>query len=127
LRGLQARFVPNGTTLANNRAERDVLSRIETGSAMRLGEINGASSRQAGLPVRGAAQHVAGSRALVALSPAAVRRVQPVNYRQAAFLAHLIAVKAQHPQTRERRRAEPNEALTAYRATAALTNSDYCA
>jgi hypothetical protein len=89
---------------------------------MRLGEINGASSsRQTGLSARGAGKDAAGSRALVALSPAAVRQVWPVNYREAAFLAHLIAMKGQHPQTRERRRAEPDEALTAYRATAALT------
>jgi hypothetical protein len=89
---------------------------------MRIGEINGASSRQTGLPVPRAGQDTAGSRALVALSPGAIRRVQPVNYREAAFLAHLIAMKGQHPQTRKRRRAEPNEALTAYRASAALTN-----
>jgi hypothetical protein len=36
--------------------------------------------------------------------------------RPAAFLAHLIAVKQSHPQTRERRRAEPAEAVNAYRA-----------
>jgi hypothetical protein len=30
-------------------------------------------------------------------------------------------MKDQHPQTRERRRAEPDEALAAYRATVALT------
>jgi hypothetical protein len=35
--------------------------------------------------------------------------------RPAAFLAHLIAVKQSHPQTRERRRAEPAEAVNAYR------------
>lgn len=34
--------------------------------------------------------------------------------RPAAFLAHLIAVKEKHPQTRERRRAEPAEAIRAY-------------
>jgi hypothetical protein len=33
----------------------------------------------------------------------------------------MIATKDQHPQSRERRRAEPDEALAAYRATAALT------
>lgn len=30
------------------------------------------------------------------------------------FLAHLIATKAQAPQTRTRRRAEPGEAISAY-------------
>lgn len=42
---------------------------------------------------------------------AAIRRP---NYRPANFLAHLIAVKQEHPQTRERRRAEPAEAIRAY-------------
>jgi hypothetical protein len=30
------------------------------------------------------------------------------------FIAHLIATKAQAPQTRNRRRAEPGEAISAY-------------
>jgi hypothetical protein len=92
---------------------------------MRLGEINGAASRQTGLPARSAERHAAApaaeSRALVALSPAAAGRETPAHFRQVPFLAHLIAMKGQHPQTRERRRAEPNEALAAYRATVALT------
>ena len=44
-----------------------------------------------------------------------------VNYRQAAFLAHLIAVKDQLPQTRERRRVEPGEAIATYRAVEEMT------
>jgi hypothetical protein len=48
-------------------------------------------------------------------------RIAPENYHQAPFIAQLLAVKDQHPQTRERRRAEPDEALAAYRAAAALT------
>ncbi|MBI1201782.1 MAG: hypothetical protein GC182_04640 [Rhodopseudomonas sp.] len=40
--------------------------------------------------------------------------------RQANFLAHLIATKDQAPQTRARRRAEPDVAIAAYRSTAAL-------
>ena len=63
--------------------------------------------------------HHAASRALVAITPA-VTPALTMGYRQAAFLAHLIAVKDQHPQTRERRRAEPGEALAAYRAGKAL-------
>jgi len=35
--------------------------------------------------------------------------------RQAPFLAHLIAMARQVPQARERRRAEPAEAIAAYR------------
>jgi len=91
---------------------------------MRLGEINSAASRQSGPAPRGAepmlAEQSAGSRALVALAPAAASREVPQAYRQAPFLAHLLAVKDQHPQTRERRRAEPAEALAAYRVTAEL-------
>jgi hypothetical protein len=90
---------------------------------MRLGEIKEVTSRPSGLTPGHAAsaEQPAESRALVALAPAADPREAP-GYRQAGFLAHLIAVKDQHPQTRERRRAEPNEALAAYRATAALTS-----
>lgn len=53
-------------------------------------------------------------RALVPLAVAAPRRSRAAP-RPAAFLAHLIAVKEMHPQTRERRRAEPTEAVSAYR------------
>ena len=60
------------------------------------------------------------SRALVVTAPP-VAREMPVNYREASFLAHLIATKDHAPQTRERRRAEPFEAIAAYRAAAALT------
>jgi hypothetical protein len=35
------------------------------------------------------------------------------------FLAHLLATRLQLPQARERRRAEPDEAIAAYRATVA--------
>ncbi|HEY1473541.1 MAG TPA: hypothetical protein VGF53_05610 [Pseudolabrys sp.] len=89
---------------------------------MRLGEIDKIASRQT---ARGAeparAGQAAGSRELVALTPAAPLRIAPENYHQAPFIAQLLAVKDQHPQTRERRRAEPDEALAAYRAAAALT------
>ena len=61
------------------------------------------------------------SRALVALTPAAAAHRGPEPYRHAPFLAHLLAAKDQHPQTRERRRAGADEALAAYRTTAALT------
>ncbi|WP_137042845.1 hypothetical protein [Pseudolabrys sp. FHR47] len=58
-------------------------------------------------------------RALVATGPQPMAEPAP-NYRQATFLAQLIATRDHAPQTRERRRAEPVEALAAYRATAAL-------
>lgn len=59
------------------------------------------------------------SRALVVTATQAAVPAVPV-YRQAAFLAHLIATKAHAPQTRERRRAEPGVAISAYRTAAAL-------
>jgi hypothetical protein len=66
-------------------------------------------------------EQAAASRALVALTPASTAHRAPESYRQAPFLAHLLATKDQHPQTRERRRAGADEALAAYRTTAALT------
>ena len=60
------------------------------------------------------------SRALVVTAPAAAIATR-TTHRQATFLAHLIATKEHAPQTCERRRAEPHEALAAYRAADALT------
>ncbi|MEP7031613.1 MAG: hypothetical protein ABI830_11820 [Pseudolabrys sp.] len=69
-------------------------------------------------------EHTAESRALVVQAAAAAGRIA-TNYRQAPFqvpfLAHLIATKDQLPQTRERRRGEPSEAIAAYRAVEAIT------
>ncbi|MEJ2434618.1 MAG: hypothetical protein P8Y53_16185 [Pseudolabrys sp.] len=59
------------------------------------------------------------SRALVALETPAARPA-PAHYRQAPFLAHLLAVQQQHAQTRARRRVAPAEAIAAYRAAARL-------
>jgi hypothetical protein len=90
---------------------------------MRLGEINKLGSRRPEPTPRGAAtaEEAVASRALVALTPAAAADKTPQACHQAPFLAQLLAMKDQHPQTRERRRAEPEEALAAYRATVALT------
>lgn len=85
---------------------------------MRIGEVRQVSASPAGLS--GSAAPVRESRALVALSPAAEAQPTPSSFRPAPFIAHLLAVKDQHAQTRERRRAEPFEAIAAYRATAAL-------
>jgi hypothetical protein len=60
------------------------------------------------------------SRALVVIDAAAAAAQTAPVYREAAFLAHLIATKEQAPQTRERRRAEPGEAISAYRAAMAM-------
>ncbi len=40
--------------------------------------------------------------------------------RAAPFLAHLIATRAQAPQTRVHRRADPTEAIARYRAVAGM-------
>ena len=62
------------------------------------------------------------SRALVLVTPVVASEHDAANrYRPAEFLAHLIATKEQHPQTRERRRVAPAEAIAAYRAVAAVT------
>jgi hypothetical protein len=89
---------------------------------MRLGKISAANSRPAGLarPAAETAPAEPPGRALIALTPAPPPRDPPAHYRQAPFLAQLIATKEQHPQTRERRRAEPSEAVAAYRAGTAL-------
>ena len=60
-------------------------------------------------------------RALVVIDAAAAVQAAPV-YREAAFLAHLIATREHAPQTRERRRADPGVAISAYRSASALTN-----
>ena len=60
------------------------------------------------------------TRALVALAAAAATAVPRPRPRQAPFLAQLIATKQQLPQTRERRRADPAQAVTAYRTMAEL-------
>jgi hypothetical protein len=81
---------------------------------MRLAEIKKVATRQAGPTPRGTEQ-AADSRALVVLTPAAAQGKAPETHRQAPFLAQLLAIKDQHPQTREHRRAEPDEVLAAYR------------
>ena len=92
---------------------------------MLIGEVNGPQSRRPH-PAMSAAENDgkptgSESRALVALDLLQGRSENTATYRYAPFVAHLVATKDQHPQTRERRRADPNDALAAYRATAALT------
>jgi hypothetical protein len=61
------------------------------------------------------------SRALTVIAAPAPRDPSLPRARgDSAFLAHLIATKAQAPQTREKRRAAPAEVLAAYRAVANL-------
>jgi hypothetical protein len=98
---------------------------------MRLSQTGPAASKAAAVPraaedeAQQTAPQAAGeSRALVAIAPPpAAQHETAGSYRPSAFLAHLIAMKDLHPQTRERRRAAPHEAIAAYRTTAALTHS----
>lgn len=92
---------------------------------MRVEATKQAASGQTGAFRRGETQTAhaprqSESRALIATTPPPAYEA-PANFREAAFLAHLIATKDRAPQTRERRRAEPSEAMAAYRAAAALT------
>lgn len=64
-------------------------------------------------------------RALVVVEPQHhADELTPTHFRDAEFLAQLIATKDQHPQTRVRRRAEPAAAINAYRAVEAMTEFD---
>jgi hypothetical protein len=56
--------------------------------------------------------------ALVPVTPEYRAGPSPTPHQRgnADFIAHLIATAAQAPQTRARRRAEPEHALAAYRA-----------
>jgi hypothetical protein len=61
------------------------------------------------------------SRALVPVGSTAPHRLS-LHRCQSAFLAQLIATRDQLPQTRERRRVEPAQAVNAYRTAATLAN-----
>jgi|HubBroStandDraft_1064217.scaffolds.fasta_scaffold27815_1 hypothetical protein len=64
--------------------------------------------------------HVASSRALIPLTPAAPSEtsIRSRTHADASFLAHLIATDQRLPQTRERRRAEPQDVIATYTANA---------
>lgn len=62
------------------------------------------------------------SRALVPTDSAPGPAANRPPVRVAAFVAHLIATDRHLPQTCERRRAEPSEAIAAYRAAFAKTH-----
>ena len=57
------------------------------------------------------------SRALVVLEPGEAQSKQAPAHPSAEFLTQLLAVKAGVPQTRERRRAAPDEATHSYEVT----------
>lgn len=55
------------------------------------------------------------------VEPSVVSEQIPSRYRpDAAFIAHLIATRDHHPQTRLRRQTEPQTGTDAYRAVSAL-------
>jgi hypothetical protein len=86
-----------------------------------MGPVNGIRASSADLAGRGprhagAAPAAMASRALIPLQPLARADLAARDRPQASFLAHLIATDRQLPQTRERRRAEPGDAIAAYAA-----------
>lgn len=91
---------------------------------MRITEINSSSSQLTDSSNSRAAPETvkddAGGRALLVIEPKREIPAAATNFRQAPFLAQLIATKDQHPQTRERRRADPADAIGAYRAAEAM-------
>jgi hypothetical protein len=72
-------------------------------------------------PRRSATRQPEPQTALIAIAPAAQaeRSWTRTRHPGAPFLAHLIATQMQAPQTRARRRAEPQEAIALYRAATA--------
>jgi hypothetical protein len=59
------------------------------------------------------------SRALIPLEPIVERDTPPRARPRSPFLAHLIATKEKAPQTCQRRRADPADAVAAYAAAQA--------
>ncbi len=62
-------------------------------------------------------ENIKADHALVAVMPPEPASHTYVQQRPTAFIAHLLATRDQAPQTRERRRADPSEAVSAYRET----------
>jgi hypothetical protein len=88
---------------------------VRTASGVRIGPARDASAPTTGTALSGAES----GRALIAVEAAIPTREAPTAGQRpyAGFLAHLIATADQLPQTRERRRAEPEDAIAAYRST----------
>jgi hypothetical protein len=72
-------------------------------------------------PADGSGEATSG-RALIPLVPAANPPEALAARRPSPFLAQLLAAKGDHPQSRTRRRATPEEAIAAYRNVAALAD-----
>lgn len=87
---------------------------------MRLSGIKRAAKIGVSAPEQAPANDAGMSgRALIALTPVPNHEPRPA-FRDASFLAQLIASREHHPQLRERRRATPAEATAAYETTARL-------
>ena len=88
---------------------------------MRIGGVGGAISAPAARcdsgEARGPEAPESESRALITLDAPAPSERSPrvTRHPSASFLAQLIATRMQAPQTRERRRAQPEEAIAVYR------------
>jgi hypothetical protein len=91
---------------------------VSAASAIRIGT---ARSSQSSLEPSPPSDTIDANRALIPLTGTAGTSagLAPVPRPSAHFLAHLIATADQLPQTRERRRAEPQDAIAAYAATVA--------
>jgi hypothetical protein len=116
--GFQARHGACG-----DKGKGQMLSRFDTGMRMITAAGDGISGATGVTPAgepQASAEGQTESRALVAIAPAAPREPLVTPRQAAPFLAHLIATQSKHPQTRLRRRAEPSEAVAAYRAVASL-------
>jgi hypothetical protein len=79
-------------------------------------------SQRASVPAANEADRAPQSRALVPVTPPAHSgtALDVLQRPSAPFLAQLIAASSHAPQARARRRAEPSEAVAAYRATARI-------
>ena len=80
--------------------------------------INASTTRRAPGQAREPDTPETESRALIAIEAAAASERAPrvTRHPAAGFLAQLIATRMQAPQTRVRRRTEPEEAIAVYRA-----------
>jgi hypothetical protein len=94
---------------------------VRTASGVRIAPARDASVPTTDSPLSGAES----GRALIPVEAALPTREGPTAGQRpyASFLAHLIATADQLPQTRERRRAEPEDAIAAYRSTVSGTGA----
>jgi hypothetical protein len=98
---------------------------VATIDGIRRTAANNGADVRARTTSSGETDTAAAGRALLVVEPAP-RAAPPslTSQRSSAdFLAHLIAIDQQAPQTRTRRRADPAQASLAYRAAGRLTST----